>query len=71
MVGSLNFFDIRDTRLRVNWTEPQEINGVLQGISEFFNTVVTNALLMLSTLGENFSRQHFEIFFLFFPDNRF
>ena len=71
MVGSLNFFDIRDTRLRVNWTEPQEINGVLQGISEFFNTVVTNALLMLSTLGDNFSRQHFEIFFLFFPDNRF
>ena len=25
---------------------------------------------MLSILGKNFSRQHFEIFFLFFPENR-
>ena len=31
MVGSLNFVDIRDTWLKVNWTEPGEINGVLQG----------------------------------------
>ena len=27
-------------------------------------------MLMLSMLGKNFSRQHFEIFFLVFPESR-
>ena len=32
--GSLYFFDIRDNRLNVTWSHPDEINGILQGRSK-------------------------------------
>ena len=34
-------------------------------------SVQSTEQVMLSKLGNNFSRGHFEIFFLFFPENKF
>ena len=46
----------------------EDVGGV-HGVSVLSATVL-NGTLTLCMLGKNFSRQHFEIFFLFFLENR-
>ena len=48
----------------------RKTNLVLQKANARLSFDTVNSFLTLSTLGKIFSRRHFEIFFLFFSENR-
>ena len=53
----------------MTWVNPYFLRKIHKKYFKVLTGAIVSGALALSMLGKNFSRRHFEIFFLFFPEN--